>query len=88
MDTQSGKQEGAAERRSLGYTFASRRALVGFFSDALAPHVIEEAVRSIETSFVPRKESSRKERKFQLLKKCELALIRKVRETEEGAGNG
>lgn len=67
------------ERRTDRYTFTSRKALDRYFSAWLDKDEIEAIVESARTGFIVREGCGEELTRLQFLKKCEYALVRRIR---------
>jgi hypothetical protein len=67
------------DRRDSNYAFTSERELVQFFSSSLPRPVIRKVIAETKKRFVARTPLDRPGIKLQLLKKCEVALVRLAR---------
>jgi hypothetical protein len=66
------------ERRNPMYTFTSERDLVRFFSQTLGRREVLAILEQVKADFVGRKGVPEEEQHLQMLKKCEVALVRQV----------
>jgi hypothetical protein len=67
------------ERRTDRYTFTSRKALDRYFSAWVDEEDIEEVVEAARIGFVVRQGCDEELTRLQFLKKCEYALVRRIR---------
>jgi hypothetical protein len=67
------------ERRTDRYTFTSRKALDRYFSAWVDEDEIEEVVEAARIGFIVRKGCDEALTRLQFLKKCEYALVRRIR---------
>ena len=68
------------ERRRDSYSFESEKDLRAFFAQTIQKKEIKSIISKVKKKFVPRTNSSPAEAKLQLLKKCEVALVKKMRD--------
>ena len=68
------------ERRTENYTFTSMKGLVRYFTTWLDKEEISEVIENSKIGFTVRKGCDADETKLQMIKKCEYALVRILRQ--------
>lgn len=68
------------ERRTDNYTFTSMKGLVRYFTTWLEKEEISEVIENAKIGFTVRKGCGADETKLQMIKKCEYALVRILRQ--------
>ncbi len=70
---------GPQERRTSNYTFRSLDDLTKFFSGLLATEAVSSVVDEAKSRFIVRAGVSRNETKLQLIRKCEVMLLKSMK---------
>ncbi len=67
------------ERRDNLYTFNSFKALTRFFMEWIPTEEISKEVEKVDADFVPRKDATDEELRLQKIKKVEVRLLRRLK---------